>query len=363
MVRKQDRKMKYNRKINYFRKCKRVTRIILFVFLSSFLTTYQPDNLSFGAFLDTGWGARPTALGGAFCSLADDANAPFWNPAGLARLKRPEITCMYSRPYMGLELYAGEDTTSLGMGFFSFALPVKELGVFGISATDFYTASLYQEMSYLLSWATDIEHFLSVVKGELIEYKWENEPRFYAGLNIKFFSHKYTLDDYSRDDAVFQGGTSKMSFTFDVGFLADLPAQNLLLGFSCENLTQPDVGLKDKDPVPMDLRFGASYSGFKRVVPSCDVSYLMNDSAKQSEMNVHLGSEVWLFQDRFCIRAGGNINEASLGLGAGSSIGGLLFQIDYAFCYPLKIEGSYGTHRISLTMRWGKEQVEYEEEE
>lgn len=31
-------------------------------------------------------GARPAALGGAFTALADDQNALFYNPAGLARL-------------------------------------------------------------------------------------------------------------------------------------------------------------------------------------------------------------------------------------------------------------------------------------
>jgi len=36
------------------------------------------------SFSDLGMGARPLAMGEAFVSIADDANAPFYNPAGLA---------------------------------------------------------------------------------------------------------------------------------------------------------------------------------------------------------------------------------------------------------------------------------------
>jgi len=37
-------------------------------------------------------GARPLAMGGAFIGLADDANATYWNPAGLAQLGPAEIS-------------------------------------------------------------------------------------------------------------------------------------------------------------------------------------------------------------------------------------------------------------------------------
>jgi len=37
-------------------------------------------------------GARPLAMGGAFIGLADDANATYWNPAGLAQLVPGEIS-------------------------------------------------------------------------------------------------------------------------------------------------------------------------------------------------------------------------------------------------------------------------------
>jgi len=40
-------------------------------------------------------GARPAGLGGAFAAVADDANAVYWNPAGLGRLDHREVSVMH----------------------------------------------------------------------------------------------------------------------------------------------------------------------------------------------------------------------------------------------------------------------------
>ncbi|MEK7475804.1 MAG: UPF0164 family protein [Candidatus Coatesbacteria bacterium] len=53
------------------------------------------------SFLSVGIGARPAALGGAFTSVADDASALSWNPAGLALLRRPAAVATYD--LMGLD--------------------------------------------------------------------------------------------------------------------------------------------------------------------------------------------------------------------------------------------------------------------
>jgi len=43
-----------------------------------------------------GSGARATGMGGAFISVADDATAASWNPAGLIQLENPEVSLVYS---------------------------------------------------------------------------------------------------------------------------------------------------------------------------------------------------------------------------------------------------------------------------
>ncbi len=54
-------------------------------------TVYSDGNVDFkklnGSDLGIGIGARAIGMGGAFVSIADDASAVFWNPAGLTHLK------------------------------------------------------------------------------------------------------------------------------------------------------------------------------------------------------------------------------------------------------------------------------------
>jgi long-subunit fatty acid transport protein len=49
------------------------------------------------AFVDIGYGARPMGMGGAFTAVAADANAIFWNPAGLALLRKNHFTIMHTK--------------------------------------------------------------------------------------------------------------------------------------------------------------------------------------------------------------------------------------------------------------------------
>jgi len=67
-------------------------RIIFLAIVIAFsMPIHSNSEVSFdklnGSDLGMGIGARAMALGGAFVSIADDASATFWNPAGLTNLK------------------------------------------------------------------------------------------------------------------------------------------------------------------------------------------------------------------------------------------------------------------------------------
>ncbi len=47
-------------------------------------------------FLKLGQGARANAMGESFVAVADDINALYWNPAGIASIKEHQCTFMYS---------------------------------------------------------------------------------------------------------------------------------------------------------------------------------------------------------------------------------------------------------------------------
>jgi len=50
---------------------------------------------SAAAFLEIGVGARAQSMGGAFVSLADDATAMYWNPAGIGRISGFQATFIH----------------------------------------------------------------------------------------------------------------------------------------------------------------------------------------------------------------------------------------------------------------------------
>ncbi|MCD6318664.1 PorV/PorQ family protein [Candidatus Aerophobetes bacterium] len=54
-------------------------------------------------FLKIPVGARAAAMGGAFTALADDGTALYWNPAGLARVEKMQLSTVYNMWFQGIK--------------------------------------------------------------------------------------------------------------------------------------------------------------------------------------------------------------------------------------------------------------------
>jgi hypothetical protein len=87
---------KQNFRVRFFIHC-------LVVFLTGIFIPplWCGDNAA--SFLEIGVGARALAMGGAFCSLADDGTAFYWNPAGLAFMTKPQLSGMYGPQFGTIE--------------------------------------------------------------------------------------------------------------------------------------------------------------------------------------------------------------------------------------------------------------------
>src|SRR5205823_6558358 len=133
-------------------------------------------------FQESLWGARPAALVGAYTALADDSNSPAYNPAGISLMTQSEITFMYARLFNGVNFYTGEDTSRLGLGYFSYAPRIKDkaYGSYAISWTNFAATNLYREDTFSLTVA-DSYQFDSL----------HTAPIFSYGANLKFLRRAF----------------------------------------------------------------------------------------------------------------------------------------------------------------------------
>ena len=75
------------------------------------------------SFLNIGVGARALGMGGAYTALADDANALYWNPAGLSKLEKREFTASHAEMF-----------ESTRLDFLAYAHPVGD-GAFAAGLT------------------------------------------------------------------------------------------------------------------------------------------------------------------------------------------------------------------------------------
>ena len=296
------------------------------------------------AFQDTGWGARPVGMGGSFTAIADDSNAPLYNPAGLVQIQWNEVSAMYSRLFSNLTLFSGNtgtggDTVHLDQSYLSYVSRASRYGSFGLSWANFNTTGLYREDTVALSYGRYLGDLFPVLDDQVS-----------VGVNLKYLRRSVTLDAASATDPVFAGGDSRNAFTADAGLLWK-PDQGALegwrLGLAAQNLTQPDVGFKDKDRVPVEWRLGAAYQSRQMpwLVPALDIT------RRAGVTGVSGGAESWLFGDTLGLRAGANRDEAAAGISYYQAFGKKMgFRLDYSFTVPYYVQDAAGSHRLQVTV-------------
>ena len=308
-------------------------------FLAAFLVACFRFDVS-GAFQEALWGARPAAMAGAYTALADDANAPAYNPAGISLVEQSEMTFMYARLFSGVNFYSGEDTSRLGLGYFSYVPNIKNkaYGSYAISWTNFVATNLYREDSFALTVA-DSYRFESLKSAPILSY----------GANLKMLRRSFSTDQRTGQDPVFAGGRDSTAFTVDGGVqyrpnLKALPG--LRFGAAGQNLTEPDIGLATTDRVPMRLSVGAAYQdpSLPLIGPSIEV-------ARRDDRTLVSGAwEAWLSKETLAFRLGGNADEFGGGLGYQFRLlSKMVMRFDYAILWPLNVEGTNGSHRVSIS--------------
>ncbi|MCJ7646435.1 tetratricopeptide repeat protein, partial [bacterium] len=285
-------------------------------------------NVSFGDFEDIGVGARPIGMGSAFVALVDDVHSIYYNPAGLSQLTHIEFTSSYGKLYWGLD-----DGSNLGNAFIGYAHPLAKLGGIGVGWLSLGLNSLYREDTFILSYGNKL--FSS----------------FSGGLNFKVLYKQYSSNEDTKSDPLFQKkGYSRIGFSGDIGLLYNLSA-NIFSGLSLTDILQPNMNLEDeRDKLPLGVRIGIAYRDKTNLINlALDAIY------KDGKFNISAGAEKWFSGKSMGVRGGMDIGSdgfKSFSLGGSYQVSP--FEIDYAFIYPLSgLRGTYGSHRFSLTLRFG----------
>ncbi|MFH1282355.1 MAG: type IX secretion system membrane protein PorP/SprF [bacterium] len=287
------------------------------------------------AFKDTGWGARPSSMGNAFGAVSDDVNAVFYNPAGIAQLDQTETHFMYARRFTGL------DDVNLGLNYFAFGKPVSKYEAWAFSWARFSAKSIYNEDTVALSYSrivSKIEEAAGV--------------KVFVGGNIKLLRNEFKLDDQLRGDPVFEKGKHAEAFAVDLGLL--LKWEREAVGLSVKTLNEPNIGLKETERIPREYRLAVNHI-FGDIGLIQDAHTSLDLTLRDEDYNVHLGWENYFLDKTLSFRCGGSAHELSVGFGSYLSLGEAFgIQLDYAFLWPLELEDTTGSHRISLVTRFGQ---------
>jgi len=264
-----------------------------------------------------GVGARPMGMGKSFVSIADDANAVFQNPAGLAFIKSFAATSMSTR------LLNRADYKLLG-GIFPTKFGTVGLGYIGLNTPAGYKTTDRAS----LATATPISYGSSLM---ILSYGYDLNRRITGtaighmavGGNLKFINNKFDgVEDAS-------GG----GLEADLGALVK-PNKQLSLGVSLQNIWMGDTirwNSGAKEDVPATIRIGGSFLAQKNLLVSVDTE----TPTTNTPILLHGGVE-WTPVPILSIRVGADQDPTgpsssvtNLTMGLGINVKGIRF--DYAY--------------------------------
>ena len=275
----------------------------------------------FAAFNDIGVGARPLGVGGAFVALADDSNAPHYNPAGLGYIDEIQVGGTYAQRFNGHVTY----------NMISGIIPLGRAGTIGADIGILTEVSeIYREQLTRFSYGNALFDKLAI------------------GINLKRFGTAFDeTNEFVKENAYF-ARTAASALSLDIGILAK-PVNGLHLGFSAENLVDANLSISEShtDSVPRNIRAGLAYSFESIAEMSAQgeaVSQLLKGSLvtievafRNDDIYTRTGIETWVNKN-IAIRGGysmTNRGNPATALSFGGSlkfaISSAALQLDYGF--------------------------------
>jgi len=267
-------------------------------------------------------GARADGMGRAFAAIANDANAVWWNPGGMAFARGHDASFMYTQLVPDL-------ADDVNYSYLAYVQHVEGWG--GIGGSVGY-------LSYGKSLATDefgndIGEFTSYEIAPTIAYGTEIVSNFGVGVALKLVRVDLAPAFVSLDGRAGRGTT----FAADIGGLVKAPGLKSSFGAVIQNLG-PNIAYIDEDqsdPLGRNLKVGVGYSPFEnevhRVLVAADANRFLLPGRTLAVDVWSVGAE-YEFNRLLALRVGyisdprGTIEDMTFGLGLGYHG----FRFDYA---------------------------------
>jgi hypothetical protein len=317
--------------------------VVFFVLLttaggySQFISDVSKVGVTAAPFLTIGVGARAIGMGSAFVGTADDASSLYWNPAGIARLQRPEAILVHT-----------EWIADMSFEYAGVVLPLGNAGTLGASVT---SLSMDEMMVQTVDMPEGTGEYFSA--GDIamsLSYAFNLTDRFSIG-----FTGKYIQQHIWKETA--------WGVALDIGTLFTTGFHGLRIGATLTNfgtdmrmsgedllvyhdIDETQLGNNDRIfaelqteswSLPLNLQFGIAMevldSPNHRLTLAADALHPTDNTE-----SVHVGMEYALWRKIF-LRAGYQSlflrdSEEGLTLGGGlwlRFMGNVQFRLDYAY--------------------------------
>ena len=269
-------------------------------------------------FLKIGVGAEAIGMGESQVAATDDLYASYWNPAGLAGLQKPQLALMHN------EWFAG-----INHEFVGFALPLGNVGTFGLSSS-FLS---FGELQGRDREGNETTIFRPYDLAVIFSYARGFGSAIAFGANAKFL----------REQIADETGSG---IAFDLGGLYTFPDIPLSLGFNAQHLGPRVTFIEEAFGLPVTFRFGAAYRLWN------DALVLTSDLIRPSDNDIAVAvgagctiGNILQLRTGYNYQIGGNDLGAISGLRSGFGLTLRQFQLDYALV-PFGVFGL--THQFSL---------------
>jgi len=253
-------------------------------------------------------GARADGMGRAYVAVANDANAVWWNPGGLAFTTGHDISTMYTKLVPDL-------ADDVFYSYTSYAQHVEGWGGIGFSLG---------YLSYGKSTATDpdgndLGTFSSYELAPTIAYGTELMKDMGFGVALKLVRVDLAPSSVTQDQQAGRGTT----FAADIGALYKIPRYKSSIGLAIQNLG-PNISYIDvdqSDPLGRNVKAGVAVTPFETELYRVTVAADVNKSLLSHGAWIENGGAEFEFNRLLALRAGyiydprGTVKDLTYGLG------------------------------------------------